>query len=267
MKEDTGHTVKTFPSSRTSTFDIGYISARKHLMRAVIELDVTDARTLLRKYRRKKKEPVSFFAWILTCIGKAVEAHKTVHGIRKGKSRLVVFDDVDISVVIEREVQGEKVPLPLVIRKVNEKSPAELHMEIKNAQQQAVKSEKDYILGENRYKWLMGFYVFLPRFIRLAAWRVILKRPFTIKKMSGTVVVTSVGMMGNIKGWAIPSSFLPVSVVLGSVVKKPGVVDDRMEIREFLQLSVAIDHDVVDGAPATRFVAYLGKLIESGYSL
>lgn len=267
MRTTPRHKVQSFPFSRQSTFDIGHISARKHLMRAVIELDVTDSRNMLRKYRRKKKEPVSFFAWIVKCISMAVEAHKTVHGIRKGKNKLVIFEDVDISVVIEREVEGEKVPLPLVIRNVNGKSPEEIHQEIKHAKDQAVTSEKDYILGESRYKWLMGLYVYLPRFVRLAAWRIILKRPFLIKKMSGTVVVTSVGMMGNIKGWAIPSSFLPVSVLLGSVVKKPGVVNERITIREYLQLSVALDHDVVDGAPAARFVSHLGDLIEKGYGL
>jgi pyruvate/2-oxoglutarate dehydrogenase complex dihydrolipoamide acyltransferase (E2) component len=34
-----------------------------------------------------------------------------------------------------------------------------------------------------------------------------------------------------------------------------------------LNLTVMFDHDVVDGAPATRFTRHLVELIESGYGL
>jgi pyruvate/2-oxoglutarate dehydrogenase complex dihydrolipoamide acyltransferase (E2) component len=267
MNKEQEYTFKKFPSSRQSTFDVGYISVRKHHMKALIELDVTDARKMIRDYRRQKKEKISFMSWVLKCIGQAVSENKEVHGIRKGKSGLIIFDDIDISIAVEKVINGEKVPLPVVIRKVNEKTMQEINYEIRSAQEQEVKDEKDYILGESRYKGLMKFYVTLPSFIRLAIWRLILKRPFLIKKMSGTIVVTSIGMMGNIKGWAIPATFLPLSFVLGSIVKKPGVVDDRIEIREYLHMSIAIDHDVVDGAPATRFVSRLAELIEKGYGL
>jgi pyruvate/2-oxoglutarate dehydrogenase complex dihydrolipoamide acyltransferase (E2) component len=40
-------------------------------------------------------------------------------------------------------------------------------------------------------------------------------------------------------------------------------VEDRIEPREILNLTVAFDHDVVDGAPAARFVERLVDLIES----
>ncbi|HCL57564.1 MAG TPA: hypothetical protein DHW82_11230 [Spirochaetia bacterium] len=43
--------------------------------------------------------------------------------------------------------------------------------------------------------------------------------------------------------------------------------NDRIEIREFLQATLLIDHDVIDGAPAARFVSRLVDLIENGYEL
>ena len=48
---------------------------------------------------------------------------------------------------------------------------------------------------------------------------------------------------------------------------KPAVIEGRIEPREILNLTVMFDHDVVDGAPATRFVKRLVELIESGYGL
>jgi pyruvate/2-oxoglutarate dehydrogenase complex dihydrolipoamide acyltransferase (E2) component len=45
------------------------------------------------------------------------------------------------------------------------------------------------------------------------------------------------------------------------------VVDGEIATRELLDLTVTFDHDVVDGAPATRFVQRLGELIEDASGL
>jgi pyruvate/2-oxoglutarate dehydrogenase complex dihydrolipoamide acyltransferase (E2) component len=58
-----------------------------------------------------------------------------------------------------------------------------------------------------------------------------------------------------------------LGLVVGGIARKPAVVEDRIEPREILNLTVAFDHDVVDGAPAARFVRRLVELIESGYGL
>lgn len=85
--------------------------------------------------------------------------------------------------------------------------------------------------------------------------------------MMGTVIVTSIGMIGNVNGWAVPYSIHPLCFAIGSIIKKPGVKDDNIEIREFLNMTILIDHDVVDGAPAARFAARLEDLIKNGYDL
>lgn len=268
MTEKIEYEIKEFSSSRQSTFDVGYIGLRKHHIKALIELDVTYARELIKNHRNKNKEKLSFTAWILKCISQAINENKSVHAIRKGKNKLLIFDDIDISIIVEREIKGEKVPLPLVIRKVNEKTITDIHHEIKQAKEEEIKDEKDYVLGKNQFKWAMKLYVSLPQVLRLFIWkRFILKNPFLMKKMSGTVVVTSVGMMGNVRGWVIPVSILPVCFALGSIVKKPGVFKKQIEIREYLHMTILIDHDVIDGAPAARFVSRLTELIESGYGL
>ena len=83
----------------------------------------------------------------------------------------------------------------------------------------------------------------------------------------GTVMITSVGMMGKIDGWVIPVGVHPVCFAIGSIVKNPGIVNDNIEIREYLYMTVLVDHDVIDGAPAVRALSKLTKLIESGYGL
>jgi pyruvate/2-oxoglutarate dehydrogenase complex dihydrolipoamide acyltransferase (E2) component len=110
----------------------------------------------------------------------------------------------------------------------------------------------------------------LPRFARdLIHWRRLANDPFLAKKAMGTVVVTTVGNVGRCcgHGWAIPMGIHPLIVALGSIARKPGVVGDAIEIREYLSTTVLFDHDVIDGAPVARFVQRLKELIETGYSL
>jgi hypothetical protein len=85
---------------------------------------------------------------------------------------------------------------------------------------------------------------------------------------SGTVAVTAVGMFGKgHSGWGIATTPVSLSLVVGSMAWKPAVIEGRVEPREILNLTVLFDHDIVDGAPATRFVKRLVELIESGYGL
>jgi len=83
----------------------------------------------------------------------------------------------------------------------------------------------------------------------------------------GNVAFTSIGMMGKVNGWFIPISVHPVCFGISSIIKKPSVIDDRIEIREILKMSVLIDHDVIDGAPMARLISDLSKNIENGLML
>jgi len=85
----------------------------------------------------------------------------------------------------------------------------------------------------------------------------------------GTVVVTSIGNIGKGSGygWAIPIGIHPLIIALGSIARKPGVVGDTIEIREYLSTTVLFDHDVIDGAPVARFVQRLKELLETCFGL
>ena len=62
------------------------------------------------------------------------------------------------------------------------------------------------------------------------------------------------------------SNFL-VFIAVGSIIRKPGVVGNRIEIREYLYMTVSVDHDVIDGALAVRALSKLTKLVEQGFDL
>lgn len=266
MKQDK-FTIMKFPSSRLSTFDVGVIGKKKHHIAALLEADVTEARKRIKELKASKQMKISFTSWILKCIAQALSEFKEAHAVLKGRRRLVLFDDVDISIVVEKEVDGKKVPLPLVIRAVDKKSCEEIFNEIEAAKNQAVKNEEDYVLSGGTSGNAMKFFLALPQTVRLLLWRWMLRNPFRLNKMMGTAIVTSVGMMGNVSGWLLPVSMHPVCFALGSIIKKPAVVKDEIKIREFLEMTVLIDHNVIDGAPAARFIARLCELTEKAANI
>jgi len=55
-----------------------------------------------------------------------------------------------------------------------------------------------------------------------------------------------------------------LGVSLGSITKKPWVVEGEVRIREIMHLTVTFDHDVIDGMPAQRFTRDLVSHLEKG---
>ncbi len=205
----------------------------------------------------------SFFAWMVKTISDAIAADPEMHALLGRGRRLVVFDDIDISVIVEKKVEGRRVPLPLVIRSTGEKSAGEIHEEIRAAQRRSVADEGDYVLspGAPPARMMRLFYT-LPEALRVFLMSRMLRRPRVVKKAMGTVVITSVGSAGRVPGWVIPKSMHNLCFALGSVIEKPWVVDGEVGVRKILHMTVLFDHDVVDGAPAARFIAALVKRIE-----
>lgn len=57
----------------------------------------------------------------------------------------------------------------------------------------------------------------------------------------------------------------PVAFGIGSVVKKPIVYQNAIQIRQILNMTVLLDHDLLDGAPMVRFIKCLKKEITNNF--
>jgi hypothetical protein len=69
----------------------------------------------------------------------------SANSYRRGRGHVVTFSDVDVVVVVEKEVGSDKHPLPYIIRRANEKTPQEIHAEIRRAQSGGFSSEREAI--------------------------------------------------------------------------------------------------------------------------
>jgi pyruvate/2-oxoglutarate dehydrogenase complex dihydrolipoamide acyltransferase (E2) component len=71
-------------------------------------------------------------------------------------------------------------------------------------------------------------------------------------------------MFGGGGGFAIaPPTLASLVIVVGGLSRRPRAVGDRIEKRDILDLTVTVDHNVVDGAPATRFAADLRQFMQA----
>ncbi len=253
------HTIIPFPPERQIVVDSLTIGSRRHIVHGLIEVDVTDVRRLIREYKARTGETLSFTGFIITCFAQAIDRNKYVQAYRDWRNRLVLFDEVDVVTMVEAEVDG--VAIPHIIRAANKKSFLDIHNEIRAIQSKPAKSKQ-------RSGQLAKAGLIVPGFVRRLFFQIAMKNPYWLKKTSGTVVVTAVGMFGRGGGWGF--GILPIHTIgllLGGIAEKPGVVNGKIEIREYLDLTISVDHDIVDGAPAARFVQKLKELIECGYGL
>ena len=254
-----------YPRSRLPTLDLGRFMARKHVMFGLLEVDVTAARRALRILRRQRQE-ISFNAWMIKTIGDCVARNRRAHAVLAGNKKLVMFHDVDIALPVEREVEGAGVPLPVLIKATNRKTAAEIHAEIQQAVNHGIVNERDFILSEHGLsKLVLQLYYALPSALRVFAMQRLFANPFRARELSGTVTVTTVNAIGKSSGWILPTrSMHNLSFALGTITRKPWVVDDSVQVREILNLTVAFNHDAIDGVPARRFMQDLVSQIEKG---
>jgi len=229
-----------------------------------IEVDVTNARRFIKEHEAQTGEALSFTGYLAFCLGRAVDEDKSVQAYPKGRKHLVIFDNVDVFLPVEREVAASRAAIPYVIRQANHKSFLEISREIRAFQTQPIPPGTGM---PSAFRFMMATPWPLPRlFIRLI--RAIGRRdPTRLVKAAGTVGVTALGMAGRGGGWGLAPAGQSVLLIVGGIGRRPAVIEDRVEPRYLLNLTVAFDHDVVDGAPAARFVQRLVDLIESGYGL
>lgn len=256
--EPASFTVKPFSTARQTVVDSGWLASRRHIIHALIELDVTTVRQRLRDHKAQTGESLSFTAFIVERLAHAIDQDRSVQAYRSWRNQLIIFNDVDVVVLIETERGG--VALPYIIRAANHRTFRQIHDEIRSVQTQPKHKEQSPRLRKLGMR--------LPAAIRRLGYLYLLASPQRFKRFGGTCVVTSVGMFGHGSGWGV--AFLPMhtlGLTVGGITEKPGVVDGRIEVREYLNLTISFDHDIVDGAPAARFVQRLKDAIEAADAL
>jgi pyruvate/2-oxoglutarate dehydrogenase complex dihydrolipoamide acyltransferase (E2) component len=266
MNTKTGtYQVVDLPPGRRLMINMLDLTGSKRSMHGLLEVDVTVARQFIAEHKRRTAETLSFTGFLALCLARAVAENKEVQAYLKGNKQLVLFDDVDVGIMVEHQAGEKRALMGHVIRGANRKSYMEIHQEIRSVQSSPVPSNRG-LPGWFRSAMLLPWP--LSRLVKSIIHMAVQRDPTIATSMGGTVSITSVGMFGEgHSGWGVFSLPEALGLVVGSIAWKPAVVNGQIEPREFLNLTVVFDHDIIDGAPAARFTYRLIELIESGYGL
>jgi pyruvate/2-oxoglutarate dehydrogenase complex dihydrolipoamide acyltransferase (E2) component len=257
--------VVDIPVGRRIWINVLHLPRPKNVMYGLLEVDVTVPRQIIAAYKAHTGETLSFTGFLTYCLARAVEEEKSVQTYFKGRKQFVIFDDVNVGMMIESKMGEKRALMGTVIRGANHKSYLDIHREIRAVQLAPVPANR------GMPKWFRSLMLLpwpLSVLVRTLFASVIRRDPTIVAAMDGTVAVTAVGMFGEgHSGWGIFPTPQVLGMVVGSIAWKPAVVEGRVEPREILHLTLSFDHDVVDGGPAARFTRRLVELIESGYGL
>jgi chloramphenicol O-acetyltransferase len=72
-KKRDGYTVEPFPKMRRFAIDSGRLGRQRHIVHGLLEMDVTHARRYIREHKTRTGENLSFTAFMIACLAKAVD--------------------------------------------------------------------------------------------------------------------------------------------------------------------------------------------------
>jgi len=244
---------------RRVVIDFLGLGERHHMMHALLEFDVTDAREKLEAHRRRTGEKISFTAYLCACLGRALVGRPEMHCLLDRWGHLVLFDTVDITTIVEIDGPTEKFPMAHVLRGCHRRSVIDLHDELRRVQ-----ADPEASVNSSRWRALNYFYI-LPSPLRRVVYRAVTGDPVRLQRLSGTVSVSALGMFGRPLRWGIGHPTIHnLNFTIGGIVTRPVMREGSLEEREFLLVTASMNHDIMDGAPAARFVESFREQLEGG---
>ncbi|MHA1557368.1 MAG: 2-oxo acid dehydrogenase subunit E2 [Candidatus Heimdallarchaeota archaeon] len=273
MKESKHGLYYTVPFTRNRDIVVDFITIGKKSMKVhgFGDIDVTYPLAKIKELKEKGIK-LSFTAYLSYVFVRTVADHPHMQAIKWRRRKMVVFEDVDVSFIVEREIKGKKMPILVMIRKANEKTIQEITDIIRGTK--AI-DDDSMVDKEKEGASVTAKLLKMPGFLRRFLFNRLFKNPFTRRQFSGTVGITSIGMFAGGGGTSIPIAVENLSLNVGGIEKRPGYLikedgsyDTKQIIpRDYLWFTINIDHTTVDGGPIVRFAAAFRDRVRKGYGL
>lgn len=253
-------TYQAYPRLRNFILDVMTEGRRKHTINLLFDADIHAARTLLAQYETQYGERISMTTYLAKSLACALNEDKSMQAYRLGKSKLVTFDDIDLAIMVEREIDDATMPVTLIVRAANQKPISVIQHELRAA--------KSTPLGENGLMSALEKQFFeLPQVLRKFIWFFIRRDPYLFKQLAGTVGITSMGMHVSGPAVVIPITPMTLTLSIGAIHTRLILEDGHPVEREYIQMNLGVDHDIIDGAPLMRFADRFKQILLSGDAL
>lgn len=192
-----------------------------------VEVDVTD----LVKYRTKIKESfkasegynITFFAFFVKAVAQALINYPQLNSTWDG-DKVFKRKDINLSIAVAKD---DELYVP-VIKHADEKSIKGIAREINEL---AVKARTDKLVQSDME--------------------------------DGTFTVNNTGSFGSIHSMGIINHPQAAILQVESIVKRPVIIDDMFAARDMVNLSLSIDHRILDGLVAGKFLQNVKEILEN----
>ncbi|WP_278925564.1 dihydrolipoamide acetyltransferase family protein [Staphylococcus auricularis] len=193
----------------------------------MIEADATSLVQTRNHYKAQFKAQegynLTYFAFFIKAVAEGLRAYPLLNSSWQG-SEIVVHDDINISIAVADE---NKLYVPV----------------IKHADEKSIKG--------------------IAREINTLATKARQHKLETADMQDGTFTVNNTGTFGSISSMGIINHPQAAILQVESIVKKPVVIDNMIAIRDMVNLCLSIDHRILDGLQAGRFMQFVKDKIES----
>ncbi len=228
MNTKTGpyHVIELTPGRRAWVNALD-LSGPTHWMYGLLEVDVTVAQQLIAGHKERTGETLSFTGFLVSCLAHAVDENKEVQTYLKGHKQIVMFDDVNVGLMVEHKAGDKTALMGHIIQSASRKTFREIHDEIRavrSAPAPASRGMPSWFRSAMLLPWPLSRVV--KGLMSMAT-----RRDPTIRvSASGTVFITAVGMFGKgHSGWGIATTPHSLGLVVGSMAWKPAIVEGRIE--------------------------------------
>jgi hypothetical protein len=246
-----------YPKLRNFVLDVLSEGRQKNIIQVLFEADIGGVKGRLAEHRLRTGESVSITSYVAKCFVAAIAADKRMQAYRLGRSQLIVFDDVDLAFLVEREWEGKVLPVFFIVRAADRKTAHEINQELQ--------ASRETPLGtQGAMSALEMVFFLLPAVLRKPLWWYVRLNPYWFKDMAGTVAVTSMGMFTSGGAVVIPITPMTMTLSIGSIEKKLVLQDGQAVERDFIHLNINVDHAIIDGAPLMRFVHRFKEILLKG---
>jgi hypothetical protein len=252
--------IHPYPRLRNFILDVMAEGRRKSICHVLVEADLSGVKERLAEHRHRTGESVSITSYVAASYVGAIAADKSVQAYRTGRSKLVVFDDIDLTFMIERDWEGTALPVFHIVRAAQTKRAHQIHAELQ--------ASREAPLGMHGPMNALEMLFFrLPRPLRKSLWFFVRRNPYWFKDLAGTVGIASMGMFTAGAAAGIPITPMTLTLTIGGIEAKLALQDGKVVEREVIHLNLSVDHDIIDGAPLMRFADRLKTILREGTAL
>jgi len=190
-----------------------------------VSIDMTNVRTLLKKYNKDKEKRISVNDFLIFAVAKVLSEQPDIN-CSLINDEIVYHNAVNIGVAVALE-EGLIVP---VLKEARQKGVVQISQEVREL-------------------------------IKLARGRKLMPEDY----QGGTFTVSNLGMYGIENFTVIINPPEAAILSVGEIKKMPLITDkesEKIEVRSMMKVTVSVDHRLIDGATAAIFLKQVKAYLE-----